>query len=655
MATGIQAHSLSTAAPQASAPGPFALAPAPLLALTHDERFLALLRRCSDPRPLRALGSEIDLSAALLEAHAGVAVLDCAAVATPVEALTARLAAQFPELVLVVAGNGAEQGTLSAQIAAGGVHRFLHKPLSEQRVRLFLESAWRRHAEAPLSRPRAAAPRRPRVRAPLIALLLGFAALGAYLFWPAPPLAERPAPRVAPAPAARDAGLEALLTRADQALAAGTLSGAPESAAALYQEALRSHPREPRALAGIAQVAERLLAQAEAQLQDKHLDAAQQLIDAARGLQADQPRVAFLAAQLDAQRERLVLGKAQRAAAAGDLAGALALLDEAGRGGQNSTLLSEARAQLAQKQLAARIADFLLQARSAAEHGALLAPVEQNARFYLESALALAPTDPAALAARAELAARLQSQARQSLAAGNPEDADTYAAGAADLGAAADAVAALHAAAGKLRETTRLAAERKRTEGLFQERLREGRLLEPAGDSARDYLQQIAQSDTPADAQAARSAFAARLVDAARGALEAHDTGSARRWASEARSAGASPTELATVEALVQSAAAAEDVPAYVNASTLQRTRYLAPVYPSAAEARGLEGWVDVQFLVQPDGSVADATVVGAEPAGVFETAALDAVRHWRYQPVRHDGQTIAQPARLRVRFTEHR
>jgi len=30
-------------------------------------------------------------------------------------------------------------------------------------------------------------------------------------------------------------------------------------------------------------------------------------------------------------------------------------------------------------------------------------------------------------------------------------------------------------------------------------------------------------------------------------------------------------------------------------------------------------------------------------------------VRHWRYQPVMHDGHTVSQRARVRVRFTVQR
>jgi protein TonB len=60
---------------------------------------------------------------------------------------------------------------------------------------------------------------------------------------------------------------------------------------------------------------------------------------------------------------------------------------------------------------------------------------------------------------------------------------------------------------------------------------------------------------------------------------------------------------------------------------------------------------VDVQFLVLSDGSVSDVSVVGADPAGVFETPATDAVRKWKYQPVMRDGKPINQRARVRVRF----
>ncbi len=72
-------------------------------------------------------------------------MLDTAAVTTPIGRLCEKLKSQFPDLVLVVAGHVEDQAQLTAQITRGVVYRFLNKPVSEQRVRLFVTAAWRRH------------------------------------------------------------------------------------------------------------------------------------------------------------------------------------------------------------------------------------------------------------------------------------------------------------------------------------------------------------------------------------------------------------------------------------------------------------------------------------------------------------------------------
>ena len=61
------------------------------------------------------------------------------------------------------------------------------------------------------------------------------------------------------------------------------------------------------------------------------------------------------------------------------------------------------------------------------------------------------------------------------------------------------------------------------------------------------------------------------------------------------------------------------------------------PVYPAAAEARGLEGWVLVEFDVRADGGVANAIVVESS-SRVFEKAALNAVYRFRFKPRVVDG-----------------
>ena len=271
--------------------------------------FRSTLKRVSGTaHAVRVVGSELDLSAALMTHHAGVAVLDCTAVVSPVATLTERLHAQFPDLVLIVAGSADEQGRLSAQIADGSVHRFLHKPLSEQRVRLFVEAAWRRHAQdgfPPQASSALVTPRRNRGALAWLALAAALA-LAAPLLWRAQQsqqpqqIAQEATESHAP-DASHDSALESLLARADAALAAGALVTPPqENAADLYREALRRNARDPRAVNGLAAVIDRLLASAEEQLQQQHLDAAQQLTEQPRAIDPNHARVAFLAAQIDA-------------------------------------------------------------------------------------------------------------------------------------------------------------------------------------------------------------------------------------------------------------------------------------------------------------------------------------------------------------------
>ena len=640
------------------------LAPSPLIALTRDAKLVVMLKKTTDPaHAVLPVGSEVDLSKALLAHQGGVAVIDCAAVASSLTQLIERVHAQFPDLVLIVAGSADKQGMLAAQITDGSVYRFLHKPLSEQRVRLFVEAAWRRHAEGGVPPEMTPAPRRPR-RSRTALTIVGLAALlavAAPLGWWALRTPQE-GPRAAAAPAtgvsSDDTVLDSLLARADQALVAGALVAPPtENAADLYREALKRNARDPRAAHGLEQVIDRLLAAAETELQQQHLDAAQQLTEQARAIGPDHARVAFLAAQIGAQRERAVLNKAQRAAAGGDVAGALATLDNATHGEPSSTLVEEARERLAQKQqLDSQVGDYLSRGREALARGALIAPVEDNARFYIESARALAPGDAAVQQSLHELIARLQDEAHRALAARNAEQADIWIAAAADLGADRTRVSALRGEAAQLRSAAR-GEQLAHLAAAFNERLEHGQLLDPATDSAHFYLTQLVQqaADDP-ETQRARSAYGARALDEARNALRAQDFPGTRRWLDEARAAAADAAGITRLDAALAVAQdEAQQASSYVNASSLTRTRYVAPQFPDVARARGIDGWVDLQFVVESDGGVGDVTVVGAQPVGVFEQAALDAVRHWHYQPVMHNGKAVSQQARVRLRFALQR
>lgn len=57
------------------------------------------------------------------------------------------------------------------------------------------------------------------------------------------------------------------------------------------------------------------------------------------------------------------------------------------------------------------------------------------------------------------------------------------------------------------------------------------------------------------------------------------------------------------------------------------------PQYPPEAARAGQEGFVEVEFTVDPSGKVASVSVVNAKPSRTFETSAVKAVKQWTFAP----------------------
>jgi protein TonB len=77
----------------------------------------------------------------------------------------------------------------------------------------------------------------------------------------------------------------------------------------------------------------------------------------------------------------------------------------------------------------------------------------------------------------------------------------------------------------------------------------------------------------------------------------------------------------------------------------------VAPVYPLHATRRGIEGKVQVQFLVTADGRVADIKILAADPEKVFDKSVIDCVSRWRFQPGRVQGIPVAALAQTTIKF----
>lgn len=76
----------------------------------------------------------------------------------------------------------------------------------------------------------------------------------------------------------------------------------------------------------------------------------------------------------------------------------------------------------------------------------------------------------------------------------------------------------------------------------------------------------------------------------------------------------------------------------------------VAPVYPARALARGIEGYVDMEFTVTTTGTVINPIVIFST-SGLFNRAAERAVLKFKYKPRVVDGQPVEVPG-VRTRIT---
>jgi TonB family protein len=237
-----------------------------LVLLAHDESLIDALISVVPGESLTVVADDAALAHHLIGGHVGVVLIDAGAAHSPgaTALLTQRLHSQLPDVVLVVAGDGAAQSELAAQVADGTIYRFVHKPVSAQRVKLFVDAAWRKRegssasgvypalSMSPLPPPPAA----PTRAFPWPAILAGALVVGVTVAWlvlranphagfeARPPAAATATPQLPPAdnpalaapatpPAAGSAArptpaadLDRLATAAEQALLAGDLAEA---------------------------------------------------------------------------------------------------------------------------------------------------------------------------------------------------------------------------------------------------------------------------------------------------------------------------------------------------------------------------------------------------------------------------------------------
>jgi TonB family protein len=562
-----------------------------LLVLTDDALFLQTLREAAGPtRRVWHVPSADKASDLLLAGQVGILVLDIPTLESEAARFIDQIKQQFPDLVMVAAGSREEETALAGLISLGIVYRFIHKPMSPGRARLFTDAAVKKLEDQ--RRRAASAPAAARSIAPHRGLLIaGIAAAVAIpaVIWALhgasrqdasaarPPLAETP--RSADSP---------LLSQAAAALAANRLTDpSGNNALELYQRLLVRDPQDAAAKAGVAEVRERLLARAENALLEEHWDEAAANIETARRAGVEGGRLAFLSAQLAKSRDRA------------------------------KTVLAQARA-----------------AKNDSKNAA--PRVDDNA---------------AALDLEQSLAMRLLAESRAAIDRRDFETASARIAAADGIAAPANiqGVQQLLEAARRQAESESVAQLLKNAHA----RLSQDQLIQPENDNAKYYLLALRSID-PANSglAAALQDFGVQVTAKARRALMLEQFDAARSWLDEAAAVGYSSADSQSVLNDLDSALAKQKfLSNAVSASELTLLKSVQPKYPEKAELDRLQGWVELDFTVAESGEVKDVAVHGASAPGRFDQAAIAALSQWRYRPVMRDGKPVPQRARIRIRF----
>jgi len=448
----------------------------------------------------------------------------------------------------------------------------------------------------------------------------------------------------------------ALVEEARLAREAGQVfNPAGSNAIELYVAAVAADPANTLIVAEFDAVIEEALGMAETALLEARLDDAEAALQRVAFADAENARLPFLEAQLSQMQLRGHLADARAAIrdtryedAGGSIAAARAL--GTGDTAEIDAVEEELNSAIDEQQ----VDEVLALANARLEEGDLLSPANDNARYYYELVLSSDAANTAARQGLNVVASKLVLQARAEIDAGNLNNADALLADAEALDASSTELAATVIALAAARDEIAAAEARRQAEAERQAEV--DRQTEADRQAEADRLAE--ETRVEEERQAAAAAAAAALVasqavsgDSAAGSLLDEAAAQRGEEATEASGAAAQVAEPAAAveEPAPQPVNVRDQTP--VTVSSLNRTRYVAPKYPRAAQRRGQSGWVDVVFTLTRDGTVRDVVVREGDPEGVFDSSAMRAVEKWEFEPVVENGRVVEKRAGVRLLF----
>ena len=454
------------------------------------------------------------------------------------------------------------------------------------------------------------------------------------------------------------------LDRAAAALAEGRIATPDgDNALELYGAILADEPDHAAAGRGLAAAVDAVFGEAEQALLAGDYDAAETVLAHVKRVQPDGNRLRFLETQLARERELAAAAAARAAEAAAAAAVAAAVAAEPADSEaqvfesapqstpERESPVPSATPPASQRAEPSELQSLLAIAWTRLRQNQLLSPPGDSARDYVERATAIAPADPDVLAIRAEVGEAVAEAARLTLESGDIDRAAELADEAFRLGAASETLAMLDLDLAAARE----AAERRAQADMLASgvtRMREDRLIAPENDSALFYLQRLrAANPSYPGLESAWRNLSLLLVRRADATIAAGDWQSAESLLAPLSIVADDATVARVRGDLTGARLQAEYLTTPAVSGELRLVSTGQVIYPDDAQRRGIEGWVDTEFIVGTDGIPHDVVTVGAEPPGRFEQAALAAVSLYRYEPFERDGRVYERRTRLRIRF----
>jgi TonB family protein len=599
-------------------------------------------RACGERYSLTVADDWSALLAAIDARRCDIAVIEASLLGARLEKCISDLGRNARQVVTLVAADRKEAQSLIGFLSERRIHRLLIKPPAPGITRLLIESAANRSLQlrsaALAAPPVLGSPKKAGARIPTWLIAAGVAvfciavalAVASYRVGSNRNPGAATAGQVPGAAAAPIDRFADSIASAELAVSEGRLADPPgDNALEYYLNVLAAEPAHTKARDGLASVVDGLFGQAESALLMGSLDATATALDAIRKAAPTSGRLAFL----DAQLARARADAAKPAARSNDKAASAATGDSPAAQAELEKALDTASTRL--------------------RRGELLDPAGDSALRNLDRATQLAGTDPRVVRLRGELTAALISSARAALDAGELNAGVRFADAARTLGADGGGMSGLDQKIAAVRVTQQSQRLASRVQ-LGRARIQTGALTAPPEDNALTILMAV-EKEAPQTAGLgdAFEALVGALASSVRSAVARADWPTAESGIAALVTTGHAPALASSLARDMTTARTQEEYLATpAPASELTRLSFVTAVYPADAQLRQIEGWVELEYVVDRAGLPRELRVREATPPGRFEQSALAAVAKYRYEPFTRDGQVYERRVYLRLRFS---